>query len=297
MGGAQLCRIEKWHGYIASSFYVRLPGGAVLESQPFRWRHAGPPSDDGAARAAYDDLVGRLEAAGWMRHADGTEWFATTFSRPAEQYDEHRVAQRRPDPIAPPPAEPPTRVAPRPRPEPPRVAVPAAAREQRPADAPPPVVRRGRWPPIAIGVAVAAVLAAPASALLLHGDQSPARMGVSREPAGLSPTAAPALPTTTNGVAGTARTAPVHKARLVDLRVVGHGRGSWLEIRRGSAGGPVLYSATLTDGQTLHFQRPRLWARFGAAANLTITVDGRPVQLQGTFEKVFVSPHSTATNR
>ena len=80
------------------------------------------------------------------------------------------------------------------------------------------------------------------------------------------------------------------KALRVDLRIAAHGSGSWLEIRRGSATGPVLYSATLTDGQTLQFHAPKLWGRFGAASNLTITVNARPVRLEGTYEKLFVAP-------
>jgi hypothetical protein len=75
---------------------------------------------------------------------------------------------------------------------------------------------------------------------------------------------------------------------LVDLRIAAHGTGSWLEVRRSSATGAVLYSAILTDGKTLHFRAPRLWTRFGAASNVTITADGRPVELHGTYDKVFV---------
>jgi hypothetical protein len=71
------------------------------------------------------------------------------------------------------------------------------------------------------------------------------------------------------------------------VRIVAFGNGSWLEVRRRSAGGQLLYEATLPTGGRLHFRGARLWARFGAAGNLSITVDGRPVALTGTQEKVF----------
>ena len=93
----------------------------------------------------------------------------------------------------------------------------------------------------------------------------------------------------TKGVDGAAQSVSA-KALRVDLRIAAHGSGSWLEIRRGSATGRVLYSATLTDGQTLHFHAPKLWGRFGAASNLAITVNARPVRLEGTYEKLFVAP-------
>jgi hypothetical protein len=49
----------------------------------------------------------------------------------------------------------------------------------------------------------------------------------------------------------------------------------------------VLFSGVLEPGRKLRFAAPRLWARFGAAGHLRITQDGRPVTLQGTYDKVF----------
>jgi len=65
---------------------------------------------------------------------------------------------------------------------------------------------------------------------------------------------------------------------------------SWLEIRDRSATGRVLYSGELAAGRQLHFKGTRLWGRFGAAGNLTITANGHPVTLLGTYEHVFVAP-------
>jgi len=94
------------------------------------------------------------------------------------------------------------------------------------------------------------------------------------------------LSATTTSPAAAEAAAPA-RAR-VDLRIVAHGNGSWIEVRRGSVRGPRLYEATLEPGKQLHFRGVRLWARFGAAGNLSITADGRQVRLSGTEAKVFV---------
>jgi hypothetical protein len=51
----------------------------------------------------------------------------------------------------------------------------------------------------------------------------------------------------------------------------------------------VLFTGELAPGRTLHLAGTRLWGRFGAAGNLTITANGRPVRLLGTYEHVFVA--------
>ena len=73
------------------------------------------------------------------------------------------------------------------------------------------------------------------------------------------------------------------------MTISANGRRSWLEVRRGSATGPVLFTGELAPGRTLHLAGTRLWGRFGAAGNLTITSNGRPVRLLGTYEHVFVA--------
>jgi hypothetical protein len=278
----EFCRIERWRGYFASTFFVRLPDQTTLESSSFRWRYAGPPPDGGRARAAYDELVGRLEGAGWTRDVDGSSWYATTFTRLAEGHDDIALQRHvevlpvEPPPIrvVSPPVEPPLRRA---DPEP----LPAESRAE-------PVRRRPRWQ-VALAAAAGLVSAAVAAAVLLgHGEN--------RKPAfesgGTRMEAISAPKTTsshaTSGVEGSVHSVPAKRVP-VDLRIAAHGSGSWLEVRRGSATGAVLYSAILTDGSTLHFRAPRLWTRFGAASNLTITADGRPVQLHGTYDKLFVA--------
>jgi hypothetical protein len=295
----QFCRIERWHGYVTSSLYARLPDGTVLESPSFRWRHrAPPPPDDGPARAAYDELVGRLEAAGWTRDADGVDWFATAFTRLVESHEEiglHRHAELVPTqlpsaPIVAPPV--PTAAPPvEPAPAPPNIVLPAA-HEQRPVERPAkPVSDRRRLPIVAAGAVLIAAALVSATLLLGHnGKAKPvAAQQAPRQVLRIQPTTSRAAARVTKSVAEVA--APVGSV-LVDVRIAAHGNGSWLEVRRTSATGAVLYRATLTDGRTLHFRAPKLWARFGAASNLTITSNGQPVRLQGTYDKLFLPAHS-----
>jgi hypothetical protein len=286
----EFCRIERWRGYFASTFFVRLPDHTLLESRSFRWRHAEPPPDHGPARAAYDELVGRLERAGWTRDVAGAAWYATTFTRLVEGHHEIGL-QRRVEVM--PVESPAIRVVAQPvAPSPPprqRDPEPPSARELRPVDTTPdprhdPGWRHRRWP-VALAVGAALLAAAVASSVVLLGQGSDGKPGV--ESGGARTGALRAPTTATRGVEGTVHSAPA-KQLLVDLRIAAHGTGSWLEVRRGSATGAVLYSATLTDGKTLHFRAPRLWTRFGAASNVTITADGRPVELHGTYDKVFV---------
>jgi hypothetical protein len=72
---------------------------------------------------------------------------------------------------------------------------------------------------------------------------------------------------------------------IVGLR----GNGSWVEARRGSPTGKLLYSGVVVPGHRLHLRGRTVWARFGAASNLSITVDGHPVTLFGTYDKTFRS--------
>jgi Domain of unknown function (DUF4115) len=65
---------------------------------------------------------------------------------------------------------------------------------------------------------------------------------------------------------------------------------TWVEIRSGSAGGDVLYSGILPEGTAKHFRGTHLWASFGAAANLSARLNGKPLHLPpGTYSAV-VSP-------
>jgi hypothetical protein len=73
------CRIERWRGYLTSRFYVVTDEATLIESRPFRWGRPEPPPESKNARAAYDQLVERLQAEGWTRLEEGRVWYATTF--------------------------------------------------------------------------------------------------------------------------------------------------------------------------------------------------------------------------
>jgi hypothetical protein len=65
---------------------------------------------------------------------------------------------------------------------------------------------------------------------------------------------------------------------------------TWLEIRSGSPTGSLLYSGTLSATSTRTFRARALWARFGAAGNLLVRLDGKPINLpSGTYDAAFNS--------
>jgi hypothetical protein len=76
-----VCRVALWRGYVTARFYVWTDGGTLLESESFRAVRAGMPYNRDAARSAYDGLVARLQAAGWVRVEDGDPWWASRFER------------------------------------------------------------------------------------------------------------------------------------------------------------------------------------------------------------------------
>jgi hypothetical protein len=51
----------------------------------------------------------------------------------------------------------------------------------------------------------------------------------------------------------------------------------------------VLYSGILDPGQSIAYSGTTLWVRFAAAANFRISVNGRPIALQGTVDRTFSS--------
>jgi hypothetical protein len=75
----------------------------------------------------------------------------------------------------------------------------------------------------------------------------------------------------------------------VRLTILARDTTSWLEVRRDSAHGALLYSGQLEPGHTLRFRGVRVWARFGSAGHLAIAVNGRPLALIGTLEHVFTA--------
>jgi hypothetical protein len=273
--------ISLWRGYVTATFYAHSDdGGVIAESQAFRWRKASAPPNGATARAAFDALAATLDELGWTSaEGDGNAWYEVTFERyvvrpgqviepilqPAVLTPHPPVAIARPTAVVRSTAGvlPQSLPAARPQPEP-------RGRRQR------------RRSTVAAGVAVLTLIVV--SGLLLSLHTKPATGSHQRH-------AGPAIatPRTTTPVPATA---PAVVAPVVRLRVSGVGRGSWLEVRRGSSTGARLYNNVLANGKSVLFKGPRLWAQFGAAGNLAIVVDGKRVPFNGTIEHMFVAnPH------
>jgi Domain of unknown function (DUF4115) len=142
------------------------------------------------------------------------------------------------------------------------------------------------------GLGVAAVLA---YVVMTHGSQ---RTVVKREivvhtittvrtitvaPAASAPAPKPKAPHPRRGAAVHRAAASPHHVRLhVTAR-----QTSWLEIRRGSSAGAIVYAGNLEGGRSVQADATRLWVRFASAGNVAVLVNGRPVVLSGTLERTF----------
>lgn len=99
---------------------------------------------------------------------------------------------------------------------------------------------------------------------------------------------------TTTSANGTTTAVTTHPAAtsaaatgVVSLLVAAR-NDTWLEVRSGSSTGPLLYSGTLVAASTKTFRARGLWARFGAAGNLSARLDGKPIRLpSGTYSAIF----------
>lgn len=98
-----------------------------------------------------------------------------------------------------------------------------------------------------------------------------------------------ALSVTLTRRSATTATAPATGA--AEIRLLLHARrDTWVSVRAGSADGDVLFTGILAAGSSRSFGGAALWARFGAAANLQASVDGRPLALPGgTYSALITS--------
>jgi cytoskeleton protein RodZ len=81
------------------------------------------------------------------------------------------------------------------------------------------------------------------------------------------------------------RTTPTPAAAGV-VRVTARDGDSWIEVRRTSATGTVLFSGTMPKGTTRLFQGAVLWVRLGNPAAVGIRVDGHKASLENTANPV-----------
>jgi cytoskeletal protein RodZ len=75
----------------------------------------------------------------------------------------------------------------------------------------------------------------------------------------------------------------------VELRVAARD-DTWLSIRGGSATGEILFEGTLAKGDSRRYSATRFHVRFGAAANVTATLDGKPLSLPSGTYSVTIGP-------
>ena len=72
------------------------------------------------------------------------------------------------------------------------------------------------------------------------------------------------------------------------FQIVARRGDCWLVVRQSSARGAVLYEGLLAAGQAVRLKRAAIWISAGAAANLDVLIDGKPLaeRLSGTIETV-----------
>ena len=108
---------------------------------------------------------------------------------------------------------------------------------------------------------------------------------------------APTQPSTTPGALGitspspspshSATPAPTHTPVVNgELRISAPNGDSWLEVRKDSATGTVLFSGTVPKGKTKLFVGKTLWIRLGNPSAVRIKVDGRKAGLVNTANPV-----------
>ena len=289
------------------------PGGEVLAtSGTFRWRKSAPPPDRGRALEAYERLATRLHAEGWEETGRGSVWYERRFARelpgyaveaaspepiPAAPQPTATTAERRPAvvPAPPSPTGPSGDISPSGS-EPVQPPADLDDRVAHPSTEPPPELRGGRRARrrlglFSIGVALIATLAAGGWIVAAR----PAHIDAATKPTPPVVRPHPRVSSTTS--AAGERTSAVAESTPTPngahLAVKGIGDGSWVEVRRGSARGSVLFSGVLKGGKAIDLQAPHLWVRFGAAARLVITVNGAVQPLSGTVDAL-VTPTGLA---
>jgi Helix-turn-helix domain/RodZ C-terminal domain len=130
----------------------------------------------------------------------------------------------------------------------------------------------GRWQWIALGgllAAVVAVLAFAAYSVLTGGSGGRAAGAALGATAGARLAGDQATPPA--GGSGTHRAAT---ARIVFRAGPGN---TWLEVRKGSAKGKVLYARVLAAGDHIRLTARRLWVDAGAPWNLSVKANGHPL--------------------
>jgi hypothetical protein len=300
--GLERSVVEVWRGYTTGTFIARTGEELVAESPSFRCRGRNGPAENEAAHSALAALTTELAGLGWSAAPDdgGPAWYELAFDRlvaiapvelaeiemdeleidDAEFYDEADVETEAPvtAPVGRPvwslPPALPAAVLP------PAVAAPRGI-PVMPQPSAPSFVKRalgGRVVTIVsiAGIAVACVL----GYVIAHRSTTiETRVVTVSQPAR----------GTKISLSKPTRAVPAAPAKTPLRFGVTATQDTWLELRRGSKSGRVVFSGILPAGEHLHVSGPRIWARFAAAGNADVTVDGRRVALMGTIERLFTA--------
>jgi Domain of unknown function (DUF4115) len=143
-----------------------------------------------------------------------------------------------------------------------------------------------RWEWVAFFLGIAVTVALLALIVFDHRstthDTRPAAATLPR-----TTTSAPPTTTTRTAPTTTATTTPPQQQPPVRLRLTARA-DTWLSVRRTSGTGGLLYQGTLAKGATRTFSGSSFEVRFGAAANVAATLNGRPLSLPGGTYSVTV---------
>jgi len=132
----------------------------------------------------------------------------------------------------------------------------------------------------------------------VHQDRSIERKVVLLALAGIAAVTALVIVAWKFGGSGSpAATPPVtkpHTTAQVGLRFLGVGKGTYLEIRRGSHTGPVLFQGTLQPHATNFLVGKRFWLTVNRPAGVRLTLAGKALTLPTARNvKVLVTPAKT----
>lgn len=282
----EVCEIRLWQGYRSYEFFAAVGDVAIAQSDSFRSR-GEPSAEDEKARMAHAALVRQLLDEGWQADGTGSGWFSQRFFQLVEDLTPQTVAPPPvPQPEAPSESSAPLREpSPEPKaPEPTSISPSAfAASEQPPAVADDHTDRGGKV------VGLLRRREGQVQVLSLIGLLVTLGFGwyVLRDHASAAPRKQPVSAAAHRSQPTAAGSKVVAASAVSRLRIVGSGAGSWVELRSGSHSGRLLFSGRVGDGGVVVFATPRIWGRFGAAGNLQVRLNGRPVKLSGTVDVLF----------
>ena len=310
------CTIIAWKGYRRFEFCAMslADGELIARTSGFRKRGSAPV-ESAEARAALDRLVGYLTAVGWETRpaAEGAAWYATRFVRPlpasADEPETHVLAEPaglaqaleervRAEVLRQTPAPVPVHAFAAAAPAAnhlPAETLPTEQVAETPQTAPsfddpaPHALERDRRARRARRGKVLALVALPVA--IVEGLWISLGGAIGAAPAQQAPThrlrPAVAHPTSLASATAVRAAAPHTKPVRLTLTTPASRHGSWVELHTDSKRGPLLFAGELAPGQTLHFAARAVWARFGSAGNIALTLNGRHYQLFGTLTTVF----------